>query len=355
MAKKRKKKTGNNLLKKCMLVFAVLFIILLTAAGFVWKKYMLDSVTDTAFWLYIDRNSTIESVLRDLGQNMESSNVARIGRIARINEYSPQSHPGAYRIEPGTGIFDLYRKLSRGAETPIRFTFNNIRTKSDLAQRIGQSFMMTEEEMNDLLNDREVAAEFGFGLPTFTAMFIPDTYEMYWSVSPRRLLEKMHGEYEKFWTEERRAKAEAAGLSLQEVSTLASIVEEETKAPDEMKVVAGLYLNRLKKNMLLQADPTVKFAVNDFTIRRILKEHLETESPYNTYKYAGLPPAPINVPPKACIDAVLNPERHDYIFFCASPAFDGTHRFAVGYAEHSRNAREFQRALTERRKARSAS
>jgi UPF0755 protein len=184
-------------------------------------------------------------------------------------------------------------------------------------------------------------------------MILPDTYQMYWTASVKEIFDRFKKEYDAFWTPDRQAKAKAQKLNQMQVSVMASIVSGETLKTFEYPIIAGVYLNRYKKGMKLQADPTVAYC-HGYTLDRILKKHLTIDSPYNTYKYVGLPPAPINVPPKACIDAVLNPATHKYIYFCASPAFDGTHNFAVTYTEHLKNARAFQRALTARRKAASA-
>jgi UPF0755 protein len=184
-------------------------------------------------------------------------------------------------------------------------------------------------------------------------MVLPDTYEMYWTASVKEIFDRLKKEYDAFWNPDRLAKARKQGLSQLEVSVVASIVSGETLKAFEYPLIAGVYLNRYKKGMKLQADLTVCFCY-DYTLDRVLKKHLTIDSPYNTYKYAGLPPAPINVPPKACLDAVLNPDKHGYIYFCASPAFDGTHRFAVTYKEHLKNAKAFQRELTARRKAKAS-
>jgi UPF0755 protein len=184
-------------------------------------------------------------------------------------------------------------------------------------------------------------------------MVLPDTYQMYWTASVKEIFDRFKKEYDRFWTPERLEKAKSQRLTPMQVSVMASIVSGETLKSFEYPVIAGVYLNRYRKGMKLQADPTVAFC-HDYSLDRILKKHLTVESPYNTYKYVGLPPRPINVPPKACLEAVLDPAEHKYIYFCASPAFDGTHRFAVTYNEHLKNAREFQRELTKRRRARAA-
>lgn len=210
--------------------------------------------------------------------------------------------------------------------------------------------MVDSAEVASALNDADFLDDYGFTPENVFALFLPDTYQMYWTASVKDIFDRFKKEYDAFWTPDREAKAKAQGLSRMQVSVMASIVSGETLKSFEYPIIAGVYLNRYRKGMKLQADPTVAFC-HGYTLDRILKKHLTVDSPYNTYKYAGLPPAPINVPPKGCLEAVLNPAKHNYIYFCASPAFDGTHRFAVGYNEHLKNAREFQRALTARRKA----
>ena len=213
--------------------------------------------------------------------------------------------------------------------------------------------MVDSASVAQALDSAAFLAGYGFTPENVFAMILPDTYQIYWTASVTDIFDRFKKEYDLFWTPERQAKAKAQKLNPLQVSVMASIVSGETLKSFEYPVIAGVYLNRYKKGMKLQADPTVAYC-HGYTLDRILKKHLTIDSPYNTYKYAGLPPAPINVPPKACIDAVLNPDTHKYVYFCASPAFDGTHRFAVTYTEHLKNAREFQRALTDRRKAAAA-
>ena len=199
------------------------------------------------------------------------------------------------------------------------------------------------------MNDSTWCDSLGFTRETIPALFIPNTYEIYWNVSPERFMARMKQEYNRFWTEERRKKAEALGLTPVEVSTLASIVEEESAVADEYPTIAGLYLNRLKAGMPLQADPTVKFAAGDFALQRILDKHLAIDSPYNTYKYAGLPPGPIRIPSIRAIDAVLNPAHHRYFYMCAKEDFSGRHNFAATLAEHNRNANRYRAELNRRK------
>jgi UPF0755 protein len=241
-----------------------------------------------------------------------------------------------------------------GWQTPQNMTLSGtMRSKGRIAKKISTQMMVDSLAIDNALNDPEFLASYGFTPENVFAMILPDTYQMFWTSSVKEIFDRLKKEYDAFWTKERLAKAKAQNLTPMQVSVLASIVSGETLKDFEYPVIAGVYLNRYRKGMKLQADPTVCFCF-DYKLDRVLKKHLTIDSPYNTYKYAGLPPAPINVPPKACLDAVLNPANHKYIYFCASPAFDGTHRFAVSYSDHLKNARAFQRELTARRRAKAA-
>ena len=263
--------------------------------------------------------------------------------------------PGRYVIEPSYTSIYVARMLANGWQTPGRLTLSGtIRTKEKLAQKIASQMMADSASVVQALDSAEFLARYGFTPENIFAMILPDTYQMYWTASVKDIFDRLKKEYDAFWTKERLEKAKIQKLTPLQVSVVASIVSGETLKDFEYPRIAGVYLNRYRKGMKLQADPTVAFCFN-YEPDRILKKHLQVDSPYNTYRYAGLPPAPINVPPKACLDAVLSPENHKYIYFCASPDFDGTHRFAVSYNDHLKNAREFQRALTKRNKERTAS
>ncbi|MBD1396831.1 endolytic transglycosylase MltG [Pontibacter sp. JH31] len=268
--------------------------------------------------------------------------------MAKLMDYDELVKPGRYKIENGWGNRQLIGVLRLGEQSPLKLTFNNIRLRSQLAEKLAAAVEPSVEEIDSLLNDQVYLQSLGFDTTTVVSMFIPNTYEVYWTITAPELMQRMKSEHDRFWTAERKAKAEKMGLTPKEVSTLASIVQAETIKNDEKPRVAGVYLNRLQKGMKLEADPTVVYAVRDFTIRRVLNVHLQQDSPYNTYRYAGLPPGPINVPDISSIDAVLNPEEHKYIYFCAKEDFSGYHSFAVTHAEHIANARRYQRALTQR-------
>lgn len=238
--------------------------------------------------------------------------------------------------------------LRGGYQEPVKLQFANIRLKEDFAGFLGRNFEADSLQFISILNNEAIAEKYGFTTENFYTMFIPNTYQFYWNTSADKVIDRFYEEYKKFWNEERLAKAKQLNLSPIEVSILASIVRGEALHNDEMPMIAGLYLNRLKKGILLQADPTVIFAHQDFTIRRVLNRHLNIDNPYNTYRYKGLPPGPINMPPIVAIDAVLNPAQHNYIYMCAKDDFSGYHAFAETVAEHQINARKFQKALDER-------
>ena len=273
-------------------------------------------------------------------------------RTAKVMKLKDGFKPGLYRFRKGMGNKAIVRTLQKGWQQPVRLVIPGYyRSLDRFADFLGEQLEASREDFLNTLTDRAVAEKYGFTPETFIGMFIPNTYEVWWTVTPEEFVERMHTEYEKFWSAGRDAKALAIGLTRQEVSTLASIVIEETKNEPEMPRIAGVYMNRLHKDMLLQADPTVIFAVGDPSLKRVLNRHLETDSPYNTYKYAGLPPGPITMPPVAAIDAVLNYEHHDYLYFCAKDNFDGTHAFAKTLSAHNENARRYQRALVGQMKA----
>jgi len=341
------------------ITYAVLVtaVLLAGAAGFVLGRYYSDNKKPNFtedYVLYVHPDMTAGQVMDSLQAGAGTLRPKSIERAFRKMDVAGQMKPGRYVIDPSCVSMYVARMLVFGWQTPQKLTLSGtLRKKDRIAQRIGSQMMVDSAAVADALNDREFLAGYGFTPENVFALILPDTYEMYWTESVKDIFDRFKKEYDAFWTDERKAKAAVQGLSPMEVSVMASIVSGETLKAFEYPIIAGVYLNRYKKGMKLQADPTIAFCY-DYTLDRILKKHLIVDSPYNTYKHVGLPPAPINVPPKACLDAVLNPEKHGYIYFCASPAFDGTHRFAVTYSEHLKNARAFQRELTARRKAKAA-
>jgi UPF0755 protein len=265
--------------------------------------------------------------------------------MARIMKLPESVKPGRYRLNKGMNARRAVALLRSGNQSPVRLTFNNIHTLDQLAGRLAAQIAADSVELVQWLLSDTVAARYDFKPEEFLGMFIPDTYEVYWTVSPRGLTDRMKREYDAFWNEARLAKLARTRLTQKEVATLASIIEQETLVRDEMPLMAGVYINRLHTGMLLQADPTVKFAVGDRTIRRVLNRHLLTDSPYNTYRNAGLPPGPISMPSRHGLDAVLNYTEHNYLYFCAKDDFSGRHSFARTYSEHLKNAAAYSRAL----------
>ena len=262
----------------------------------------------------------------------------------RVSEYI---QPGRYVVKPSSSSVYVARMLNNGWQTPARLTLSGtLRKKSDLAAKISHQLMIDSVDVIKALNDKAMLSAYGFTPQNVFSLFFPDTYEMYWTATMKEVLDKQKEAWDHFWTADRVAKAKAQGLTPKQASILASIVKGETNYEPEMPKVAGVYLNRLHQGMKLQADPTVAYCF-DYEPGRILLKHLQVESPYNTYKYAGLPPGPIAVPTKACLEAVLNPEG-DYLYFCASSAFDGTHNFAKDLNGHLKNARAFQSELNKR-------
>ena len=320
-------------------------------------RYMADNrrpcFTEN-YVLYVFPDTEVQEVVDSLVSGAGAIRRGSIERCARKEGLAESMKPGRYVIEPSFTAVYAVRMLAHGWQTPQNMTLSGtIRSKGRLAGKIGMQMMVDSAQVAEALADTAFLSSYGFTPENVFAMILPDTYQLYWTASVRDIFDRLKKEYDVFWTEERKAAARAQGLTPYEVSVLASIVSGETLKEFEYPKIAGVYLNRLRKGIRLQADPTIAFCY-DYTLDRILRKHLKVDSPYNTYKHRGLPPAPINVPPKACIEAVLHPDRHGYIYFCASPAFDGTHRFAVSYSEHLRNAREFQRALTIRQRERAA-
>jgi UPF0755 protein len=338
---------------KKILAYALVIVSTLSASfGFyIWQTIYSPNLNVEGkenFVLYIPKNSTYETVLDSLRKYKIVNDEVAFGLMTKRMNYRDRIKSGRYEIPPNSGNKSIISKLRSGDQDPLKLTFNNIRTKKDLADKLGTKLDLNTEELVNKLNDPSVCSKYGFTSENMMAMFLPDTYFIYWDTSIEDFLDRMNKEYKKFWTEERLQKAQAIKMSPQEVAVMASIVQSETNKKDEMPVVAGVYVNRILQSMPLQADPTIKFAVGDFSIKRILNKHLEIDSPYNTYRNTGLPPGPIALPERVALDAVLNYERHNYIYFCAKEDFSGYHNFAVTYNDHLRNADKYQAALNER-------
>ncbi len=333
-----------------LVLIAIALITATLAYGVYWYLLVKPNVKiseDT--FIYIKTNSSYEDVLNNIKENNIIDNLETFEWVAKKKNYPNKVKAGKYLIKVGTNNNDLVNMLRSGNQVPVYIEFNSIRTAEQLAGRLAQQIEADSLSIITLLNDTAFIKEKGFDPHNRISVFIPNTYEVWWNTSAKQLYDKMYKEYKKFWTEKRLKLAKSLNLNQLEVISLASIVEQETAKNDEKPRVAGVYLNRIKKGMPLQADPTLIFAAGDFSIRRVLNHHKEIESPFNTYKYTGIPPGPISVPSISAIDAVLNAETHNYIFFCAKDDFSGYHSFAVTYNEHLINARRYHAALNRRK------
>jgi UPF0755 protein len=293
-------------------------------------------------YLYIRKNANFKEVLDSLTQNEMIGDVKSFAFIAKLVGYQDHVRPGRYLIKKDRNNIQVVRMLRNGSQAPVALTFNNIRLKEDLAEKIGSKLAFSADTLYAYINDPKMAARYGFDTNTFMSMFIPNTYEVYWDIEPLVFFDKMHKEYQKFWSADRLKKAKEIGFTPLQVSVIASIVEAETNQKSEKRRIAGLYINRLLIDMPLQADPTVKFALRDFSIKRIYQGHTKIDSPYNTYMYKGLPPGPIDLPSIESIDAVLNYERNKFLYFCASPTRIGFHDFTENYNDHVNNANRYR-------------
>lgn len=299
--------------------------------------------------LFIPSGSDYDDVVDSLNAHACIANHATFGTMARLRHYRDNVKGGRYIIKPHSNVWNTLTKLYYGNQDPIHLTIGKHRTKQQLCDYLGKRLELTSDTILSLLNNDSICSLYGHNRQTIIAMFPRNTYDVYWNISPRKLLDRMQSESQRFWNSDRTSKRKALNLSCDEVVTLASIVEEETNKNDEKADIASVYLNRLRKGMLLQADPTLKYAVGDFTLRRLLNVHIETESPYNTYRHRGLPPGPICIPSAASIDAVLQNKQTDYLYFCARSDFSGYHAFATTLAKHNANAAAFHAELNRRK------
>lgn len=312
------------------------------------KAPAIDSGSDETRYLYVYPESTWDQVIDTLSANVHLKHSGDLRLMLKKISKNPTPKQGAYLIQPGSTTLDIFKMLSYGHQSPVRLVIPSVRLPQQMWARIATQVMMDSTQIAHAMTDTILLRKVGVQDSTLAYHIIPNTYEVYWSLSGEQIVQRLKKEWDRFWNNGRKEKAEKIGLTPEEVAILASIVEEESAKTDEYPLIAGLYLNRLRIGMPLQADPTVKYAVGDFGIRRIRHEHLQIESPYNTYKQAGLPPTPIRIPSQAGIDGVLNAKDHQYLYMCAKSDFSGYHDFAVSYAEHLRNARRYAKALNER-------
>lgn len=349
----RKKKSGmSNGFKRFLIAFTA--VILLSALGLGWSFYRKVYAPNVRMaqrksgYIYIPTGSRFMDVMRLLQQEGVLMNSATFEWVAGQMKYINQVNPGRYYIKNGISNRELVGLLRSGRQVPLRLTFSNIRTVEQLAGIAGSKLEADSQAIAFLFKDKAWLEKYGFNPQNSLSILIPNTYEFNWNTSAEQFFERIAREYKIFWNEARMKKLQQTGLTQSQVSTLASIVEQETRRNDEKAMIAGVYMNRYLKGWKLEADPTLVYASGNFGLRRVLNEHKEIDSPYNTYMYTGLPPGPICMPSIASIDAVLNYKRHEYMFFCAREDFTGYHSFAKTYDQHLLNARRYQKELSRR-------
>lgn len=337
MAKGRNKRTGLK-------VFLAIIVVIAAIGGFlVWGP---NSGKDK--YLYIRTGSTYADVIRQLDSGGYIREMNSFKLLAERANYPAKVKPGKYKISAGMSNYDIVRMLRNGSQEPVKLVINKLRTKQDLVRFVSTQMEADSASMWKLLRDPAFLAEYDLDTNTALSAIMPDTYEFYWNTTAEKVFRKIAKKYTGFWNEERKAQARAKGLSPAEVMNMASIVDEETNKLSDKPLIASVYLNRIAKSIPLQADPTVKFAIGDFSIKRVTGTHLKYDSPYNTYIYKGLPPGLICTPSVSAINAVLNAPVTDYIYFCATPALDGSSAFTASYDEHLKNAKAYAEELNRR-------
>ena len=340
-------------MKRWKVIVLVLLLVGLAVAGLGYRTWRTvfgkgPELPDHERVLLIPSRATFDQVLDSLEVAGMVKDEATFRWLAKRKNYVSKVKPGRYRIAEGTSLNALLNRLRSGEQDPVRVTFTNIRTLPQLAGQVAKYLEVDSATMLNAMRDPSTVERLGFKPETMISLFIPNTYDVWWTESPSAFLERMAREYRRFWSEERKSLAAAMHMSQSEVNTLASIVQAETAKRDEAPTIAGVYLNRLRIGMPLQADPTLKFALGLDSLSRILTTDMRVDSPYNTYTHAGLPPGPINMPEPGFIDAVLKAQKHDYIYFCARETLDGYSNFAKSYEQHLVNARRYQKALNDR-------
>lgn len=345
--KNKKQQHQSKRTKAIVLSILVLGVVVCCTTLFLLHRQKLAN--NEAVTLYLPDNITYDAVVDSLDAHGCIGNHAAFSTLARLRNYKDHVKGGCYKLTPGMSVWRALTKLYYGNQDPIHLTINKHRTKQSLSGYLGRKLEIDSSDMMALFNNDSICRSYGHTTKTIIGMFMQNTYDVYWNISATNLMDRMQQESDRFWTDKRLRQCKALNLTPDEVVTLASIVEEESNKNDEKPDIASVYLNRIRKGMLLQADPTLKYAVGDFTLRRLLNKHMEVDNPYNTYKYRGLPPGPICIPGQASIDAVLKNKKTDYLYFCAKSDFSGYHAFAKDLAQHNANAEAFHRELNRRK------
>lgn len=339
---------------KLYLYGAIGCIVIVAIVGYLYCFSSFSKSSDTQY-VYIDTDDNIDSVYNKVEPIANSFPYQAFKTLTHHFGYAGHIHTGRYAIHPGEGALKVWRHMKNGLQEPVNLTLPSVRTLNKLSAELSKKLMIDSTSILQALTDEATCEKYGYDTTTIACMFIPNTYDIYWNSSVEKLLDRMKKESEKFWNSDRTQKAKALQLTPVEVITIASIVDEETANNAEKPMIAGMYYNRFKlrnaeypEGMPLQADPTIKYAWKRFDLKRIYNNLLHIKSPYNTYVNPGLPPGPIRIPSVAGIDAVLNLDKHDYLYMCAKEDFSGTHNFARTYQEHLQNAAKYSKALNER-------
>jgi len=336
------------------LIGGIAFVLVLGAASVTYWLYSwiyapnLINTPEENVYFYVPTGSEYESVLYDLDTSGWLKNTESFDWVAQKKEYPSFIKPGRYELSRGMSNDSLINLLRSGKQAEVDLVFNTMRTLEYLAEVISGQIEADSLSLITVFRDTSRMENLGFTPESWFGIFLPNTYRFFWNTDANQFIGRMKSEFDSFWSGKRDSRRESLGMTRNEVMALAAIVQGETFKVDEMPRVAGVYMNRLKRGMKLQADPTVIYALNQPDLRRVLRKHLKVDSPYNTYKYAGLPPGPIRIPSVQAVDACLNFESHKYLYFCAKEDFSGYHSFASGYTAHLRNARRYQRALNQR-------
>lgn len=331
-----------------IILWILLSMVVLVAAGFFTIAPYMVKGSDDDIIIRIPKGATMQTVEDTLNKYYTEDYSRKVLNLLELYGFKPEERHGSYLLPKGATPFATMKKLSRGAQTPVRLTINGFRSIDYLAERMGRKMEFSKEDFLKAMQDPKLLAEYGLNPENALSLFLEDTYEVYWTATPEEVLKKIGDNYNSFWSEGRRKQAGDLDVTPAEMMVLASIVDDETNQVLEKGKIGRLYLNRLDKNMKLQADPTVRFAMNDLTIRRVTNEHLKVDSPYNTYKYEGLPPGPLRTTSRQTITEILNSQPSTDLFMCAREDFSGFHNFAATYDEHLENARRYQKELDER-------
>lgn len=344
----------KKLLSKGYLFLAGACVLILLGMAYFYFMTSFTGKNETAY-IFVDQDDNYDSLMYKLKPVGKKHCLDAFGILARRSDLSGHVRTGRYAIKPSMGAYSVFRHFKNGMQEPVGVVVPSVRTLQDMAGALGRKLMIDSASLAKALTDADVCEKYGYDTTTMAALFIPNTYDMYWDTTVKGLLDRMQKENSRFWNSDRMAKAASLKLTPVQVTTLASIVDEETANDGEKPMIAGMYYNRLTlrngeypNGMPLQADPTIKFAWKDFSLKRIYNKLLHIESPFNTYVNPGLPPGPIRVPSISGIDAVLNMVHHNYLYMCAKEDFSGTHNFAVTYQEHMANARRYADALNKR-------